>query len=89
MVRWICFLSGRVQGVGMRYWVNRLASQLQVAGFVENLDDGRVRIVVEGQPDTLEGLIESIRAYAPGAIRNIERHVATATGEFANFTIKR
>jgi len=89
MERWICFLSGRVQGVGMRYCVNRLASQMQVTGFVENLDDGRVRIVVEGQPATLEGLIESIRAYAPGSIRSIERHVASATGEFANFTIKR
>jgi len=89
MVRWICFLSGRVQGVGMRHSVHRLANQLPITGLVENLDDGRVRIVAEGLPATLEELIESIRAYAPGAVRSIERHVAPATGEFPNFTIKR
>jgi acylphosphatase len=89
MVRWVCFLSGRVQGVGMRYSVHRSAQQLPVTGFVENLDDGRVRIVAEGLPKTLDLLIESIQSFSPGAIRNIERHVAAATGEFANFTIKR
>lgn len=89
MVRWICFLSGRVQGVGMRYSVHRIASQMAVTGFVENLDDGRVRIVAEGLPSILEGLIDSVRTYAPGDVRNIERHIVPASGEFANFTIKR
>jgi acylphosphatase len=73
----------------MRYSVHRFASQMAITGFVENLDDGRVRIVAEGLPSDLERLIDSVRTHAPGVIRNIERHIAPASGEFANFTIKR
>jgi acylphosphatase len=57
MQRLTCFLSGRVQGVGMRYAVHDLARHYPVTGFVENTQDGRVRIVIEGP-------IEQLDAYA-------------------------
>ena len=44
------YYSGRVQGVGFRYTVRSLASRMAVTGFVKNLPDGRVHLVVEGSP---------------------------------------
>src|SRR5262249_24196810 len=40
--------SGHVQGVGFRYAARSIAGKYAVTGFVQNLSDGRVRLVVEG-----------------------------------------
>ncbi|MBI4916300.1 MAG: acylphosphatase [Acidobacteria bacterium] len=51
-------VSGRVQGVGFRYFVAREAEALGVAGWVRNLPDGQVEVLAEGtdpQLSTLEG----------------------------------
>jgi acylphosphatase len=42
------FVSGVVQGVGYRYFVQRVASQLALAGFTRNLHDGRVEVYAIG-----------------------------------------
>ena len=49
------YYSGRVHGVGFRYTVRSLASRLAVSGFVKNLPDGRVHLVVEGPPGEIDG----------------------------------
>jgi acylphosphatase len=46
-------VSGRVQGVGFRYFVAREIGALGVAGWVRNLADGRVEVVVSGDPAQL------------------------------------
>jgi acylphosphatase len=73
----------------MRFAVHRMVNQFSLTGFVENLDDGRVRIVAEGDARVLEEFLESLQAYGPGAIHRIERLESPATGEFANFTVRR
>ncbi|MFN9713618.1 MAG: acylphosphatase [Planctomycetota bacterium] len=88
-MRWTCFLSGRVQGVGMRFAAHRMANQCSLTGFVENLDDGRVRIVAEGETRVLAEFLETLQTYGPGAIHRIERVESPATGEFSNFTVRR
>lgn len=83
------FLSGRVQGVGMRHAINRLAQQFPVVGFVENLNDGRVRGIAEGESDHIDQFLDAIRVHAPGAIHRLDRFVSSPTGEFVNFSIQR
>ncbi len=48
-------ISGEVQGVGFRFFAQRVAARHQVTGYVRNLPDGRVEAVAEGQPDNVEG----------------------------------
>ena len=52
--RW--FIRGRVQGVGFRYFAQRAASELGLAGYTRNLDDGRVEVYAIGPEEKLSEL---------------------------------
>jgi acylphosphatase len=54
-------ISGRVQGVGFRYFVARLADALALAGWTRNLPDGRVEVVARGEASKLGQLEEVLR----------------------------
>jgi acylphosphatase len=64
-VRWL--VLGRVQGVGFRWFVRQQARRWGVRGTVRNLPDGSVEITAAGTPETLEGLMASVRRGPPGA----------------------
>ena len=55
------FYSGRVQGVGFRYSVRKVANEFEVTGSVRNLADGRVQLVAEGSKDELDAFRQGIR----------------------------
>lgn len=55
------FVRGRVQGVGFRYFVERAAIGLGLAGYARNLDDGRVEVYAIGTPDKLSELAGHLR----------------------------
>ena len=55
------FYSGRVQGVGFRYSVRKVANGFEVTGSVRNLADGRVELVVEGNQNELDAFRQGIR----------------------------
>ncbi len=59
--RFSALVSGRVQGVGMRRYVQRRAQDLGVHGYAENLSDGRLEVVAEGYREDLELLLVRIR----------------------------
>lgn len=59
--RLTALVSGRVQGVGFRAFTRTQALVLNVAGHVENLDDGRVEVVAEGWRDDVELLLVRLR----------------------------
>ena len=87
MIRTHVHYSGDVQGVGFRYAAARLAGARPVAGFVRNLPDGRVELVVEGEAADVEGLLESIRGRMGRHIRRESVADEPATGEFDAFEV--
>jgi acylphosphatase len=54
-------VSGRVQGVGFRYFADRVALRVGVAGYVKNLPDGRVEVYALGTAAQLEALRNELR----------------------------
>jgi len=55
------YISGRVQGVFFRASTRDRARDLGLAGWVKNLDDGRVEFEAEGRRDDLENLVDWVR----------------------------
>ena len=70
MIRRVVFYSGRAQGVGFRYTTADLAKRFDVAGYVQNLDDGRVRLDVQGPADQVQGLIDAVAQTMARNIKN-------------------
>lgn len=81
--------SGRVQGVGFRYTAERLALDLGLCGFVQNLPDGRVEIVCEGAREKIELFLEGIRQSGLDRyIRKTECLWEPPTRRFTDFTVE-
>ncbi len=55
------FVSGRVQGVGFRYFAERTATGLGLGGYVRNLFDGRVEVYAIGSTEQLDSLRDALR----------------------------
>jgi acylphosphatase len=60
-------ISGRVQGVGFRYFAQAAAAREGIHGSVRNLPDGSVEAVAEGEAEALERFERAIRHGPPGA----------------------
>lgn len=60
-MRLTALVSGTVQGVGYRLYVQRYARDFRVQGYAENLSDGRVEVVAEGHAEDLERLLRQLR----------------------------
>ena len=88
MHRRTCYFSGRVQGVGFRYTVKNVALQYNVAGFVKNLPDGRVELVMEGPDPDMDRLVQDVSRRMDGYIKRVDSVEDPATGEFQQFNIK-
>ncbi len=83
-----CFFSGRVQGVGFRYTVTNIALQHNISGYVRNLPDGRVELVMEGADDEMDELIRAVRNRMNDYIRKVDQNTLPATGEYTRFQIQ-
>lgn len=60
-------VSGLVQGVGYRWFAARTAEKLGLTGYVRNLDDGTVEVVVAGSRALIEGMVSALRVGPRGA----------------------
>ncbi len=84
-------VSGRVQGVGFRYWTVRQASSLGLVGWVMNRDEeNAVELVAEGEPVALDALERLLQRGPPGSrVENLQANRTPASGEFTRFQISR
>ena len=71
-------IQGRVQGVGFRWYVQRVAGQLGLRGWVSNTEEGEVEVVASGTAEELAELRASLRRGPRGARvdRLVEHHLA-------------
>ncbi|WP_050183823.1 acylphosphatase [Domibacillus robiginosus] len=54
-------VSGKVQGVGFRYFAQMTAADHSVSGWVKNLDNGAVAIHAEGTPEQMNAFIAALK----------------------------
>ena len=88
MKRMQALFSGRVQGVGFRFTVCRVALSFKVTGVVRNLMDGNVEVVAEGFEQELVGFLNAIRDSAVGRyIAREQLRWDPATGTYNRFGI--
>jgi len=80
---------GQVQGVGFRYTAHRLSREFPVAGYVRNLRDGSVELVVEGEEPHVLSFLSAISRDMGYFIREVveEKEPVTPT-PMQNFTIR-
>ena len=88
MNRRTCCFWGRVQGVGFRYTVKNIALPYNVHGYVRNLPDGRVELVMEGAEDEMDQIVAAVSQRMNGFIQRMTANTSPALGEFDRFTIK-
>jgi acylphosphatase len=81
-------VSGRVQGVGFRYFALDAARREGVTGTVRNLDDGRVETVVEGDREAVERFERAVRRGPAGArVEDVLVDLEPPSGIFRDFRI--
>jgi len=81
------YLKGLVQGVGMRAYVASLARELRLKGYAQNLADGRVEIVAQGDKEALEKLLAVLSQSPVGSIDEMEIKWQEMKKEYPGFSI--
>lgn len=77
-------ITGRVQGVGFRFYTQKKARELGITGWVRNRRDGSVEAVVQGDPGAVETMIAWARRGPPSAAVTDVR-IAETGGEYGGF----
>jgi len=80
--------SGRVQGVGFRYTVRSIAKRHTVKGYVKNLSDGTVELVIQGTLTARNGLLTDVTEYFRDNIADCNRDAIDSDEEFSLFEIR-
>lgn len=82
-------VKGLVQGVGYRYFVVREAKQLGLRGFTQNLYNGEVLTVVEGERAIVEELIKKLKV-GPihAAVKSCKVDWQELKNEFTEFEVR-
>ena len=84
--RLTAWVEGRVQGVGFRWWVRVRALELGLVGSVENLEDGRVKIIAEGSEERCRELLARLEGPGtPGRVIRVTQRWDQRRGGMSGF----
>ncbi|GAK51245.1 acylphosphatase [Candidatus Moduliflexus flocculans] len=82
------YVSGRVQGVAFRYSAIREATALGLEGWVKNLRDGRVELLVEGEESDVNAMLAWCYHGPSGAyVTDVEIERLPYSGDFSEFNV--
>lgn len=82
-------IHGKVQGVGYRFFATRVARRLGLKGHIQNLRDGTVEAMVEGEREKIDEWIEELREgprYAE--VSRIDQERRDYRGQYGDFDVK-
>ncbi len=79
--------SGRVQGIGFRFTAFNIANQYQLTGFVRNLPDETVEMLVQGNPDDIADCIRDIQESFTSYITETKIEDTTPNLQYKTFKI--
>jgi acylphosphatase len=83
-------VQGTVQGIFYRQFVKEHADKLRLVGFVRNLTNGDIEVVVEGEKDHIERLANQLKKGPQHSqIRHVQSEERKWSGEFKEFKILR
>jgi acylphosphatase len=83
-------ISGRVQGVGFRWFTKDVAVREGITGWVRNLPDGRVEALAEGDEEAVTRVERLLRQGPPGArVQSVNTMTEEFSGAYRNFSIER
>ena len=82
------YLSGVVQGVGMRHYVYRQAGRIGVKGWVRNLPDGRVQCLAQAPPEVLEQFASQLENARVGRVDHVSKEKVDYPAKYKDFTIE-
>ena len=81
------YFSGRVQGVGFRARTQSLSKNFKIVGYVKNLEDGRVELLVQGDPLETKKFLHQIHELFRTHIDETREQICSV-GEWKNFSIQ-
>jgi len=82
-------VSGRVQGVGFRFFAERAARREGLKGWVRNLPDGRVEAAAEGEADAVDRFEGQLRHGPSGSrVEQVEVEDTVPENRYAGFNIR-
>jgi acylphosphatase len=82
-------VHGVVQGVGFRWFVQQMATRLDLVGWTANRPDGSVEVVVEGPSDDVEAFVEALHSGPPGAlVSHVDVRPELPLGRLTSFDIR-
>lgn len=82
-------ISGDVQDVGFRGAVMRIAQKADLVGYVENLPDGTVRAICEGEEKAIKGFVKKLDIHGDDIdVEKIDVKWSKAQGKFKYFSVK-
>jgi acylphosphatase len=82
-------ITGSVQGVGFRYFVQKRATEFEITGWVKNMSDGSVRVMARGDESGMNAFVDHLKAGPSMArVADVSVNRMPETEQFDGFRVK-